>query len=133
MSKDFLLQRLKEEEAQLEDYLLAGNARWACEKIYVIVSTAIKILAETKGLPEYEEAKKVKFWSVYHLNASAYRLSHDPLYKIEESIEDIWAKAWKLHSEGFEQNYITIKEARKLSPIAIKMLKILEREIKAGE
>uniref|UniRef100_A0A7C2K613 HEPN domain-containing protein n=1 Tax=candidate division WOR-3 bacterium TaxID=2052148 RepID=A0A7C2K613_UNCW3 len=129
MDKIFLLKRLKEEEIQLRDYLLAGNARWACEKIYVIVSTAIKILAEHKGLPEYEEAKKNKFWSVYYLNKAAYRLSHDPIYKIDETIEDMWAIAWKLHSQGFEQNYITIKEARKFSYIASKMLNILENNL----
>ncbi|MDI6851908.1 MAG: PaREP1 family protein, partial [bacterium] len=86
-------------------------------------------LAEHKRLPEYEEAKKIKFWSIYYLNKAAYRLSHDPIYKIDESIEDMWAIAWKLHSQGFEQNYITIKEAKKFSYVAQKMLNILENHL----
>ena len=135
----FPLEDLKESLKEIDKLIVEEkNVRQAAEKIYMIVESCIKILSEFKNLEEFKIANQhpKKNWSTGLLFSAAKKLSgiskKDPekKYKIDESIWDIWEKAWLLHTLGFHENLLEIENIEKNAHIAKDIIEITKKVLK---
>lgn len=104
----FLEKRLKE----AKEFKEKGDIRQSCEKLYSVVESLIKILAEKENVEAYREAKESGGWSTYLLGKAAAELNEK--YSKDKNFEDlllsIWKVAYSLHREGFHDNCISIED-----------------------
>ena len=105
---EHLEKRLKE----AKEFKEKGDIQQACEKIYSVVESLIKILAEKENVDAYREAMSGKGWSTYLLGGAVAELeekySEDKNFKY--LLLSIWKTAYSLYREGFHDNYISIKD-----------------------
>jgi len=106
-----LEQRLKE----AKEFKEKGDIQQSCEKIYSVVESLIKILAEKENVEAYREAMSGDGWNTYLLGEAVAEL--DEKYSKDKNFEDlllsIWKTALSLHREGFHDNHIGIEDFEK--------------------
>uniref|UniRef100_A0A7C2K462 DUF86 domain-containing protein n=1 Tax=candidate division WOR-3 bacterium TaxID=2052148 RepID=A0A7C2K462_UNCW3 len=105
---EHLEKRLKE----AREFKEKGDIQQSCEKLYLVVESIIKILAEKENVEAYQKAISGRGWNTYLLGEAVAELeekySKEP-DKIGNLIGHIWDKALILHRYGFHDNYISKK------------------------
>jgi len=120
LSPQLLEQRLKE----AKEFKEKGDIQQSCEKIYSVVESLIKILAEKENVEAYREAMSGDGWNTYLLGEAVAEL--DEKYSKDKNFEDLLLSIWKatyfLHRVGFHDNYISIKDFEKSYKFILKNL-----------
>jgi hypothetical protein len=105
---EHLEKRLKE----AKEFKEKGDIRQSCEKLYSVVESLIKILAEKENVEAYQEAISGGGWNTRLLGEAAAEL--DEKYSKDKNfkylLSSIWKTAYFLHRVGFHDNYISIKD-----------------------
>jgi len=91
---------------EAKEYIAEGDAVQASEKLYKAVGECLKLLAEQREIPEYEEAEEEGRWWSRLLARAAMRLSQE---LGEGKIEVVWAKASDLHVWGFHERALSVE------------------------
>jgi len=152
MLEKFSLEDLERDLKKIDKLIEEKDTREAAEKIYMIVESCIKILSELKeekliekfqkeiemekdpeGKKFYEnliKRLKEKKWNTILLDEAANELNE--IFNEEKIIEfnkllNIWKEALYLHTAGFHENMLTIKNVIKRAPIAKEMLEITKK------
>jgi len=86
-------------------YIAKGDTVQASEKLYKTAEEAVKALAASNNLPEYEEARADGRWTATLLHDAVERLSET----LDPRIRDEWTQAWFLHVEGFHEARLTME------------------------
>jgi len=123
--KRFPIEELEKRIKEIDELIQKGDGPEAAEKVYSVVESCIKILAEKENLEEYYEAKKRGKWDSILLRDAAEKLGN----KIENKIEDIWDDAWNLHIWGFHEKYWNLEKIKKRIPVAQEMLEITKKHL----
>jgi hypothetical protein len=131
--KRFPIEELEKRIKEIEELIQKGDGQQAAEKVYSVVESCIKILAEKEKIPEYYEAIRNNRWFSELLENAAEKLAE----KLKnERISEIWDKAWALHIWSFHENrwsfekvkrYIISKETN--LNIAQEMLEITKKHL----
>jgi len=112
MDELLLLEFLEKTLKEAKEFKEKGDIQQSCEKLYSVVESLIKILAEKENVEAYREAMSGDGWSTYLLGKAAAKL--DEKYSKDKNFEDlllsIWKTALSLHREGFHDNCISIED-----------------------
>jgi len=119
----FQLELLEKIIEEINELLQKRDGQQAAEKIYSVVESCIKILAEKEKLEEYYEAQKLKRWLTDFLWKAARKLKD----KVNKSIWKIWDEAWNLHVKGFHEKYWDLEDIKEKVPVAKEMLEITKK------
>ena len=101
---EHLEKRLKE----AKEFKEKGDIRQSCEKLYSVVESLVKILAEKENVEAYREAMSGDGWSTYLLENAVDELNRR-YSKDENLIWHVWDAAYILHRKGFHDNNISIR------------------------
>jgi len=105
---EHLEKRLKE----AKEFKEKGDIQQSCEKLYSVVESLVKILAEKENVKAYHEAISGGGWNTRLLGKAAAEL--DEKYSKDKNFENLlkltWNTAYVLHREGFHENRITIED-----------------------
>ncbi len=99
--------------AEGREYVNKGDPVQASEKLYKAVEECIKVLAEKRKLPEYEEAQREGRWWSRLLSRAARRLTRE---LGEEGIANAWTHAFDLHTWGFHERSLGIEDVEQDVP-----------------
>ena len=119
----FQLELLEKIIEEINELLQKRDGQQAAEKIYSVVESCIKILAEKEKLEEYYEAQKLKRWLTDFLWKATRKLKD----KVNKSIWKIWDEAWNLHVKGFHEKYWDLEDIKEKVPVAKEMLEITKK------
>jgi hypothetical protein len=112
MDELLLPQLLEKTLKEAKEFKEKGDIQQSCEKLYSVVESLVKILAEKENVEAYREAISGEGWSTYLLGGAAAEL--DEKYSKDKNFEylllSIWKTALSLHREGFHDNCISIKD-----------------------
>ena len=117
---EHLEKRLKE----AKEFKEKGDIQQSCEKLYSVVESLVKILAEKENVEAYREALLGGGWNTRLLGKAAAEL--DEKYSKDKNFENliwlIWKSALSLHREGFHDNCISIEDFEKSYKFILKNL-----------
>jgi len=102
---EHLEKRLKE----AKEFKEKGDIQQSCEKLYSVVESLIKILAEKENIEAYQEAISGGGWNTRLLGKAAGELNRR-YSKDKILVSPVWSIALTLHREGFHNNYISIED-----------------------
>jgi len=112
MDELLLPQLLEKTLKEAKEFKEKGDIQQSCEKLYSVVESLIKILAEKENVEAYQEAISGGGWSTYLLGKAAAELNKkygkDKNFKY--LIWLIWKTALSLYREGFHANCISIED-----------------------
>jgi len=112
MEELLLPQLLEKTLKEAKEFKEKGDIRQSCEKLYSVVESLIKILAEKENVEAYQEAISGGGWSTYLLGKAAAEL--DEKYGEDKNFKYliwlIWKTALSLYREGFHANCISIED-----------------------
>ena len=112
MDELLLPQFLEKALKEAKEFKEKGDIRQSCEKLYSVVESLIKILAEKENVEAYQEAISGGGWNTPLLGKAAAEL--DEKYSKDKNFENLlkltWNTAYVLHREGFHENRITIED-----------------------
>jgi hypothetical protein len=104
-----LSQLLEKTLKEAKEFKEKGDIQQSCEKLYSVVESLIKVLAEKENVEAYRKAKESGGWNSYLLGEAAAEL--DKKYSKDEIlIWLVWVTAHILHRECFYDNCISPKE-----------------------
>jgi len=135
--KRFPIEELEKRIKEIDELIQKGDGQQAAEKVYSVVESCIKILAEKYNLPEYQkvQSSEKKAWLTYWLFDAAKKLAgkdkedKEKKYKIDEKIWRIWNDAWNLHVWGFHEKYWDLEDIKERIPVAQEMLEITKKHL----
>jgi len=112
MDELLLPQFLEKTLKEAKEFKEKGDIQQSCEKLYSVVESLIKILAEKENVEAYREAMSGEGWSTYLLKKAAAELNKK--YNKDENFRNLllptWNAAYTLHREGFHDNCIPIED-----------------------
>ncbi len=107
------------------DYIRKGDPVQASEKLYKVAEDAIKILAQTNRLPEWEKAQKEDNWWTKLLDRAAERLR--TIYG--EEVGEAWTIAYRFRMEGCHEESLTVDEIIRGVHKIVDLVKLVEKEL----
>jgi hypothetical protein len=115
--------------AEGNEYIGKGEPVQASEKLYKAVDESIKLLAEKKMLPEYEEAQREGRWWTKLLSRAARRLSRE---LGEERIVNAWTHAFDLHTWGFHERSLEVEDVEQDIPYVEWLVDYVKENLNEG-
>ncbi len=91
---------------EAREYLAGNDPVQASEKLYKVAEECIKAMAKALGLEEAEEARSRGRWTLRLLDNAAQKLAR----KVDQRIHDNWDHAYFLHTEGFHEARLDVKQ-----------------------